>query len=473
MNAPDSTAIDAAPHAAGGLSAFRNLEKTTRALIIWVCVFFAVAAGSVGALAYLRSSQLEGIPIHGGVNAGFQARAEFQTLRLRLAEAVLSGREDKRLMAGEAYEVLLSRLISIQATKDLRLPTREDRLLSQFKALSGQIWAWEAPLDRFKRGDMAAGEEVMRAAEDLSISFSEFMTGMNDYAYIWFLENARLLNNLFVTLVVLTLGTGVVLATLVWRLTTGARAAQRAQSDLAAAKLAVEEASSVKSRFLANVSHELRTPLNAIIGFSQLLKEKSLGERSEAKREEYLNYVVTSGEHLLSLINSLLDLSKLQHGQWEFAPEEIDLPEKLAEMAQLVVAAAAAKRLDLRVDCGGAPRRMVVDARALRQILLNILSNAVKFSPEGGEVRLTAAADETGKWLELEVLDQGEGVDEDFLKEIGAPFSQGRSPSLSGGEGTGLGLAITIELLARQGGDFRIENRPEGGARAVARLPLT
>ncbi|MFY7959960.1 MAG: sensor histidine kinase [Elsteraceae bacterium] len=461
-------------------SAFRSLEKTTRALILWVAVFLAVAFSSVGALTYFRLTQLEGIPIHGGVNAGFQARAEFLTFRLRLTEAVLSGSPDRRAAAEQAYEVLLSRILSVDSTKNLRLPTREDHLLLQFKSLSDNIFSWEAPLRRYLAGDEAAGREVLQAAGDLTIPFSQFMTGMNDYAYVWFLNNSRLMNDLFVTLVALTLGSGIVLGALIWRLTVGAREARLAQRNLAdalvelsAAKAAVEEASSVKSRFLANVSHELRTPLNAIIGFSQLLLEKSLGEKTEAKRDEYLRYVAISGEHLLSLINNLLDLSKIQHGEWEFQPTVIALPQKLREMAQLVAPAASMKSLALAIDCDRAPPSMVADERALRQILLNLLSNAVKFSPEGGEVRMIAAVDPTGGWLVLEVLDQGKGVDEDFLPEIGSPFAQGRPAALSGEEGTGLGLAITTELLARQGGDFRIENRAEGGARAVARLPLS
>jgi len=479
MAAPGMPLNGGDPSEVDSPSAFKSLERTTRALILWAAIFFLVAACSVAALSYLRMSQAEGVPIHGGVNAGFQARAEFMTFRLRLTEAVLTGREDKRESAEQAYEILLSRLISIQNTKNMRLPTRDVRLLDHFQSLSQNIWSWEGRLAQFMGGDVAAGHTVLNAAEALSISFSEFVVGMNDYAYVWFHDNSRFLNNLFLTLLTFTLGTGVVLAALIWRLTMGARQARLAQLNLAAAhaqlsaaKAAVEEASGVKSRFLANVSHELRTPLNAIIGFSQFLQDKSLGERSAEKRDEYLGYVVTSGEHLLSLINTLLDLSKIQHGEWEFVPEVIPLREKLREMAQLVSPAASMKSLTLSVDCERAPASMILDERALRQVVLNILSNAVKFSPDGGVVQLIAAADPTEKWLVVEVLDQGKGIDEDFLPEIGSPFAQDRPPGLSGHEGTGLGLAITIELLVRQGGDFRIENRPEGGARAVMRLPI-
>jgi len=224
---------------------------------------------------------------------------------------------------------------------------------------------------------------------------------------------------------------------------------------LAHAKQAAEESSLAKSRFLANMSHELRTPLNAIIGFSEVIRDHKLGEFDAAKYSEYAGDVVVSARHLLGLINRILDLAKIEAGKMAFETSLFPIGEMLTECARSIQAAATGKGLVLILDdrCDG--RLAHGDATAVRQILLDLLSNAVNFTARG-EVRLSARIE--GPMLEIEVADTGCGISEEVLPRIFFPFERGDNSLQALHGGTGLGLTLVRCLAEAHGGTCRVES---------------
>lgn len=229
----------------------------------------------------------------------------------------------------------------------------------------------------------------------------------------------------------------------------------------------LETASRHKSEFLANMSHELRTPLNAIIGFSQVLRQRLFGEINE-KQDEYLGDILSSGNHLLSLINDVLDLSKVEAGQVELEVAAFSLREAL-ERGVVMVRERAVKN-DVQVSLELAPDVDVVrgDERRLRQVVFNLLSNAVKFTPAGGSVTVTTARVE-GE-LYVSVTDTGPGVAFADQERIFDEFQQ-TDVGVQHGEGTGLGLALSKRLVELHGGRIWVESKPGRGSRFVFALP--
>jgi signal transduction histidine kinase len=231
----------------------------------------------------------------------------------------------------------------------------------------------------------------------------------------------------------------------------------------------VQEANRLKSQFLANMSHELRTPLNAIIGFSELLhdgKTGPLGERQKA----YLADSLDNARHLLGLINDVLDLAKVESGTMSFNREPLDVAEVVREARQAVESAAARKRIELRTEIQTAVGAPMLDRARLKQVLINYLSNAVKFTSDHGRVTIRIAGDETQ--LLLEVEDDGIGIKGEDLPRLFTQFHQIDGSSAKKYQGTGLGLAITRQVVEAQGGSVGVESTPGKGSRFYARLPL-
>jgi cell cycle sensor histidine kinase DivJ len=241
----------------------------------------------------------------------------------------------------------------------------------------------------------------------------------------------------------------------------------KAQSAaLAQARDAALAATKEKTRFLANMSHELRTPLNAILGFSEMMAREMFGALTP-RYQEYAGLIQDSGQHLLDLINGLLDMSKIEAGKFELYEELFGLDEVAASAARFVGIAAERTGVSLTVDVAPAARLAFADKRAVKQMLVNLFSNAVKFTPPGGTVTLTAQAQ--GRALILTVADTGTGIAPADLVRLGRPFEQVRAAH--GREGTGLGLALVKALAVLHGGEAVVASVLGEGTIVTLRLP--
>ena len=247
---------------------------------------------------------------------------------------------------------------------------------------------------------------------------------------------------------------------------------RRAQMALVEAKEEAQAASKAKSDFLAHMSHEFRTPLNAILGFSDVIRGQLFGSISETKYLEYGNDIYESGEHLLSMINDILDLSKIEAGQWELFDEEIDVGATLPALVRLVDDRAARGGVILGVEAADDLPRLWADERALKQVLLNLLSNAVKFTDADGHVTLSVAVEAAGDYL-FRVADQGIGIPADELGRVLEPFEQASNSLTRQSEGTGLGLPLAKSLVELQGGTLEIESEVGVGTTVSVRFPAS
>ena len=230
-----------------------------------------------------------------------------------------------------------------------------------------------------------------------------------------------------------------------------------------------EEANRAKSSFLANMSHELRTPLNAIIGFSEVMTHEMFGPVGSPRYLEYSRLIHESGGHLLELINGILDMSKIEAGKFELSEEIFDLEEAVAASVRFVRQPAERAGVALRTAISPGARTIFADKRAIKQIVVNLISNGVKFTPRGGEVRITASLDTRG--IEIAVSDSGIGISARDLARLGQPFEQVEGEHVRSKEGTGLGLALVKALSAMHGGEATIESALGVGTTVHVRLP--
>lgn len=227
---------------------------------------------------------------------------------------------------------------------------------------------------------------------------------------------------------------------------------------------------STRDDFLANMSHELRTPLNAIIGFSEILGSHTLRPSEAAKQREYAQIIHQSGQHLLSVVNAILDMSKIRSGTFAILPEPFELAPLIEQCLDMVRLKAREGEVAILSDCPRDLEALNGDRRACKQIVLNLLSNAVKFTPAHGEVRISARPEGTS--ILLVVSDTGIGIGADDLARVGDPFFQARSSLSRPFEGTGLGLSVVRGLVGLHGGAMTIESEPTLGTRVTVRLPL-
>ncbi|MCB9987896.1 MAG: PAS domain-containing protein [Rhodospirillales bacterium] len=241
------------------------------------------------------------------------------------------------------------------------------------------------------------------------------------------------------------------------------------ERDLHAAKEAAERAYAAKSQFLANMSHELRTPLNAIIGFSEMMQRQLLGPIGTEKYLDYIAGIRESGEHLLDLISDILDMSKIEAGKYELDLEELNLAKTIKLAVHMMEGRALDSRIKLTADIQDDDLTIIADRRAIMQILLNLLSNALKFTNEGGSVRVECLLRKD--YLSIKVHDTGVGIPVNQLKDITRPFEQAASHYTREHEGTGLGLAITKELAEMHGGLLNISSTVGVGTTVTVRLP--
>jgi PAS domain S-box-containing protein len=268
---------------------------------------------------------------------------------------------------------------------------------------------------------------------------------------------------------------------------------QRFERTLQQKNIELEHATRMKSEFLATMSHELRTPLNAIIGFSEALKDGLVGEMAESQHE-YIGDIFTSGQHLLSLINDILDLSKVEAGMMALELEVVELGDLLSNSLSIVRKRAAAQQISLELEAPGDLGSPLLDMRKTKQIMYNLLSNAVKFSGQGGGIMVSARRvprsyvgrldgawpvhnfptpqNEYGEFIEITVTDSGIGISKDDMAKLFQAFSQIDSSLSRKFAGTGLGLAMVKELAELHGGSVAVASAAGEGSRFAVWLPL-
>ncbi len=246
---------------------------------------------------------------------------------------------------------------------------------------------------------------------------------------------------------------------------------KRYEAALMAARSAAEAANAAKSIFLATMSHELRTPLNAILGFSEMIRDQVYGFAGAARYAEYAGDIHASGQHLLELITSILDISKIEAGKLELDLRLVDLRQALDCGLHMITPRANSQNLKLVRDFDPVLPEIRADERAVRQMVLNLLSNAVKFTPAGGTVTLRAAADGPD-WVEVAVSDTGIGIPEDQVERVMKPFEQLDNSYTRGAGGTGLGLALVKALADLHGGSVCLISQLQQGTMVSIRLPV-
>ena len=238
-----------------------------------------------------------------------------------------------------------------------------------------------------------------------------------------------------------------------------------------AAKRDAEAAAQGKSRFLANMTHELRTPLNGVIGFGQMLEQEAHGPLGAPEYKLYAKDIVDSGQHLIAIINDILDLAKLEAGRIDLQERFVNLQELTGRSLRMVGAMAAQKRIKLLSGVSEQRWTVRADERRLQQAIVNLLSNAIKFTPQEGKVGIEVGTN--AGWLWIEVWDAGCGISEDDLARLFKPYVQIKNAMSSHHMGTGLGLTITRALMKAHGGDVELKSQPGRGTRARLMLPRT
>lgn len=245
---------------------------------------------------------------------------------------------------------------------------------------------------------------------------------------------------------------------------------KRTEEELRNAKRSAETANAHKSEFLAHVSHEIRTPLNAIIGFADLMSTERFGPIGHPRYIEYANDIVRSGRHVLDIVNDLLDISKIEAGEMELDFVAVDLNETISEAASLVQPQANGQRVIIRTALSQAVPPVVADARSVKQIVLNILSNAIRFTSPGGQIVVSTVYEANGSVV-LRVRDTGIGMTRQELETAMKPFRQVAGSTRKRGDGTGLGLPLTKAMADANRASFSIQSAPREGTLVEIAFP--
>jgi len=244
---------------------------------------------------------------------------------------------------------------------------------------------------------------------------------------------------------------------------------KRMEQELQKKNKQLVTASQAKSEFLASMSHELRTPLNVIIGFSELLLDEVPGTVNK-EQKQCLDDILSSGHHLLNLINELLDLSKIESGKIVLNLKSIALTAVIASSYNTIMAILTPQKQSLDVKITGGLPRVCADELRIKQVLLNIISNSAKFTPDGG--KLTLEAVRKGDWCQISMIDSGIGIKKEHQKRIFEPFYQVDNPLAKSKGGSGLGLAVTKQIIEKHGGQIWVESEYGKGSRFIFTLPL-
>ena len=247
-------------------------------------------------------------------------------------------------------------------------------------------------------------------------------------------------------------------------------ARKRVEAEVEKAREAAQEADRAKSQFLANMSHELRTPLNAIIGFSSIIRDQAFGPDATDRYVGYAQDILDSGDHLLKIINDILDLSRIESGKVVFNEEHVHLGAVLKAACKTVADRAEDSDLTMRLPDAGMETGLLGDPRLITQIFLNLLTNAIKFTPRHGEVNLTIKSHGDGQ-VSISVSDTGVGISEQDMPLVLSTFGQAADAMTRATEGTGLGLPIVLSLMKLHGGELQLQSQPGVGTTATVTFP--
>ncbi len=242
------------------------------------------------------------------------------------------------------------------------------------------------------------------------------------------------------------------------------------EDEVLKARDAAESAGRAKMQFLANMSHELRTPLNAIIGFSEILTRQLFGTLGDERYNEYAHLIYESGDHLLNVVNEILDMSKIEAGKFTIVAEPFDAAALVTSCCQIMGHQAEKKNIHLETDVDAALPELVADKRACKQMLLNLLSNAIKFTDDGGHI--CTSVHQVDDSIEISVTDSGIGISEQDLPKLGNPFVQAESSYDRSFEGTGLGLSVVKGLARLHGGSLELKSELGVGTVVTIKLPI-
>jgi two-component system cell cycle sensor histidine kinase PleC len=248
--------------------------------------------------------------------------------------------------------------------------------------------------------------------------------------------------------------------------------AESAKAEAERERLRAEEASKAKSQFLATMSHELRTPLNAILGFSEIISREMFGRHEVSAYKTYASDIHNSGSYLLSLVNDILDLTRIEAGRREMREEPLGIVESLEDVKNFVAFKLKEKSQELTFDIPASLPRVMVDHRSVRQIWINLLSNAAKFSPVGGEITVTARQRDSGE-IAVSFIDNGPGMPEEEIELAMQAFSRGSLAVKKAVDGAGLGLPIVKGLITMHGGSFELRSKQGAGTEATVVFPFT
>lgn len=429
-------------------------------------LLLSIASG-VAALSALR--QLEDANYDSSGIAAVQLRLHYDLLLSELRLLELSEPEANTRKAVLQYDIVYQRLHSLPSRPPYNTTlTAMDR--EQLARITGEI---DAVAPAFDAAATYGAEKLTgvwtrlnRQADEVNLLTGRILEQMRTYRTT---RRTDIIGSTW-SLILSALGlvmAGALFAFLLWR---SQAHLQQQNAELESVTVQLTKADRAKSEFLASISHELRTPLNAIIGFSDMLKNEVFGKIGDKRYKEYAGDINLSGGHLLNLINDILDLSKIEAGQFKVTPENVDLSSAITEAARIVDLSEDRTHSRISTDVAENLTHVYADPRSFRQVLINLLSNAYKYSPAPEPIDVIAQPADGGG-VEIRVVDRGIGIPEQDLELVMQPFGQSRRNSDQTHEGTGLGLALSKQLIELNGGTLRLESRQGQGTTVFLWLP--